>query len=340
MTGIIFGGNSFEHEISIVSAIALKSVLRDDLRFVFCDLERKFYLIEPQNMRATYFSKGEYKGAKELNLAQGGFFTRGIFGDKKIEADFYINLIHGRDGEDGKMAALLDFFDVRYIGPRLESSAVSFNKILTKFLAKNAGVKSLAYEIITRENPPKMDAPIIIKPAHLGSSIGISVVKDSAELEYALDLAFEFDSEAIVEPFISGVKEYNLAGCKIKDEMVYSIVEEPKKIEILDFKQKYMRFSGDEKVKEAEISDELKQKMREAFARIYAQGFDGALIRCDFFVINDEVYLNEINPNPGSLANYLFDDFNDVISRLSRSLPREKKIPVNYEFINQISSNK
>ena len=133
MTGIIFGGNSFEHEISIVSAIALKSVLRDDLRFVFCDLERKFYLIEPQNMRATYFSKGEYKGAKELNLAQGGFFTRGIFGDKKIEADFYINLIHGRDGEDGKMAALLDFFDVRYIGPRLESSAVSFNKILTKF---------------------------------------------------------------------------------------------------------------------------------------------------------------------------------------------------------------
>ena len=80
--------------------------------------------------------------------------------------------------------------------------------------------------------------------------------------------------------------------------------------------------------------------MREAFARIYAQGFDGALIRCDFFVINDEVYLNEINPNPGSLANYLFDDFNGVISRLSRSLPREKKIPVNYEFINQISSNK
>ena len=75
MTGIIFGGNSFEHEISIVSAIALKGVLRDDLRFVFCDLQRKFYLIEPQNMRATYFSKGEYKGAKELGFLRVGFLV-------------------------------------------------------------------------------------------------------------------------------------------------------------------------------------------------------------------------------------------------------------------------
>lgn len=341
MLGIIFGGSSYEHEISIVSAIALKQVLKQDLKFVFVSGDRRFYQIDAKNMKASYFSSGEYQKNKEISLKQGGFYASGLFSSAKIEVDAWINLIHGRDGEDGKISALLDFFEVPYIGPRLEASAMSYSKILTKFLAKNAGVKTLAYEILHRNEDPKMVPEFIIKPTHLGSSIGISVVKDDQSLAYAKDSAFEFDDSAIIEPFINGIKEYNLAGCKVNGEFVYSMVEEPKKDgEILDFKQKYMRFTGEDKVKEAEISVELKAKLQEAFAKIYDSGFEGALIRCDFFVLNDQIYLNEINPNPGSLANYLFENFEDLINALAKSLPKERKIAVSYDLINQISANK
>lgn len=338
--GIIFGAKSYEHEISIVSAIALKNVINGEIGFVFCDKFREFYLIDLKDMRANFFSSGKYKNCKKLSLKQGGFYVSGLLGDKKLRVETYINLIHGMDGEDGKIAALLDFFGVRYIGPRLEASALSYNKELTKFLARKAGVKTLDYEVIDKSKLPSLKLPVIIKPLCLGSSIGVSVVKEDKELEYALDVAYEFDKNILVEPFIEGVKEYNLAGYKANGEIKFSIIEEPRKKEFLDYEQKYMSFSGESRVKEADISEDLKNKLRSSFEKIYNCGFDGALIRCDFFVIGDEAYLNEINPNPGSLANYLFSDFNSAINELSVNLPREKEINVDYKFINSITSAK
>lgn len=338
--GVIFGAKSFEHEISIVSAIVLKNVLKQELKFIFCDANRDFYLIEQKDMRANFFSSGKYKNSKKLSLAKGGFYAHSLFGANKVECDVIINLIHGMDGEDGKIAALFDFYGVKYIGPRLEASALSYNKELTKFLAQKAGVKALDYEMLTRQSEPKFHYPIILKPARLGSSIGVSVVHDDSELAYAKDVAFEFDKDVLVEPFIKGVKEYNLAGCRIDGKIKFSIVEEPKKKEFLDYEQKYLSFSNENKVKEAEISEELKQKLKFNFSKIYDCGFDGAIIRCDFFVIDDEVYLNEINPNPGSLANYLFEDFESTLNALANSLPKEHEIKIDYKFINSITSVK
>ncbi|MDO5046566.1 D-alanine--D-alanine ligase [Campylobacter sp.] len=338
--GILFGAKSYEHEISIVSAIALKNVLKQDLTFVFCDKFREFYLVESKDMRANFFSSDKYKNCKKLTLKNGGFFAGGMFGEKKIEADVFINLIHGMDGEDGKIAAMLDFFGVSYIGPRLEASVMSYNKELTKLLANKAGVKTLKHRMIKRGEIINLPLPVILKPARLGSSIGVSIIKDDSELEYGLDVAFEFDSEILVEPFINGVKEYNLAGCKIGDKIKFSIIEEPKKKEFLDYEQKYMSFSSEGRAKEADISEELKAKLKESFERIYSCGFEGALIRCDFFVIENEVYLNEINPNPGSLANYLFNDFEETINSLAKNLPKERDIKINYQFINSITSAK
>ena len=338
--GIIFGAKSYEHEISIVSVIALKNVINDELGFIFCDKFREFYLIESKDMKAFFFSSGKYKNSKKLVLKQGGFYTSGLFGDKKLEIQTYINLIHGMDGEDGKIAALLDFFGINYIGPRLEASVLSYNKELTKLLAIKAGVKTLKYEIVNRNKLPSFNLPIIIKPLCLGSSIGVSVVKDDSELEYAQDIAYEFDKNLLIEPFIEGVKEYNLAGYKADGIIKFSIIEEPKKKEFLDYEQKYMSFSSESRVKAADISDELANKIKDNFKKIYDCGFDGALIRCDFFVIDGEVYLNEINPNPGSLANYLFADFNAAINELSLNLPFEKNIIIDYNFINSITSAK
>jgi len=339
---ILFGGSSYEHEISIVSAITMKKVLKKStLTYIFVDANREFYLVDTAKINSKLFSSGEYKKGKHLTLKQGGFFAESMFGSKKIECDAVLNLIHGRDGEDGKIASLMEFYSVPFISPRMEASALSYNKLYTKFLAESLGVKTVAYEHLSQNDERKitLDYPVIIKPVRLGSSIGVSIVKDASELDYALDVAFEFDTDVIIEPFIEGVKEYNQAG-SLTDRWELSIVEEPHKEELLDFEKKYMDFSRDSQVLAADISDDLKIKIQNAFKKIYDPLFRGSIIRCDFFVVEDEVLLNEINPIPGSMANYLFEDFEGMIQRVAKYLPKEKKITINYQYIHSIQQAK
>ena len=340
---IVFGGSSFEHEISIVSAITLKNVIKKhQLEFIFIDSNRDFYLINSQDMKSKFFSSKEYlKKSKKLTLQKGGFYLNSLFGNKKIEFDIALNLIHGRDGEDGKIASMFAFFDVKYIGPRIEASVLSFNKLYTKWYANFLGVKTIDYKVLDINDKRDLDLtyPVIIKPVRLGSSIGVSIVKSEDELDYALDVAFEFDEQVIIEPFIEGIKEYNLAGYFAK-EWKLSIIEEPQKEEFLDFDKKYLDFSRDSRVVEANIDDSLKEKMQESFKAIYGSLFMGAIIRCDFFVVNDEVYLNEINPIPGSMANYLFKDFDVVLNEVATNLPTFKDVKIDYLYINNIQKVK
>ncbi|EAK7938983.1 D-alanine--D-alanine ligase [Campylobacter coli] len=339
---ILFGGNSYEHEISIVSAVVLKKVINTDLTFIFCDEKRRFYLIPSEKMNSKTFSGGAYQKEKELFLRQKAFYHKSLWSEKNLNLDCVINLIHGRDGEDGKIASLLEFFDIKFIGPRVEASVLSFNKEFTKLYAQSVGVKTLDYQMLRKSQKQDFTAhfPCILKPARLGSSIGISIAKNEKELDYAKDVGFEFDTDILVEDFKSNIKEYNLAGCMIKDEFIFSIIEEPKKKEFLDFEQKYLSFSGHNELIEADLSEELKQKLKDNFAKIYNPLFKGALIRCDFFILDNEVYLNEINPNPGSLANYLFKDFNKIIEQLAPSIESEKKIKITYEFLHSINGQK
>jgi D-alanine-D-alanine ligase len=338
---IVFGAKSFEHEISIVSSIAMKKVLNHQLTYIFIDNNREFYLIPTDTIKSKLFSSGEYKKCDKLNLKQGGFYKSSLFGDKKVDMDIVLNLTHGGDGEDGILASMFEFFNIPFIGPRTVACVASFDKSITKSYARDCDVKALDYTYHDKDKELNLEKfPVIVKPCKLGSSIGISIVDSKEELDYALDVAFEFDDSVIIEPFINGVKEYNLAGAKVDGEFLFSIVEEPKKEEFLDFDKKYLDFNRTSRVSEADISDELKGKLQENFKKIYNNTFDGALIRCDFFVIDDEVYINEINPIPGSMANYLFEDFNGVIEGISRSLPKRRDISINYEYVNKIQSAK
>lgn len=339
---ILFGGASFEHEISIVSAITLKQKLTQfELTFVFCDQDHMFYLVEASKMKAVTFSKGEHKKMPKLSLVNGAFAQKGLFSSSEYGGTV-LNLIHGADGEDGSIAALLDFYSIKYIGPRIDASVFSYDKRYTKWLCNARGVKALQHEELNLKEHSNITLPypIIVKPARLGSSIGVSVVKDESKLDYALDSAFEFDSSVIVEPFLDGVKEYNLAGFRANEKFYFSIVEEPQKEEFLDFEKKYMDFSRSEQVLKAEVSKELESKLRANFEKVYKNLFEGALIRCDFFVVNNEVYLNEINPIPGSMANYLFDDFQGSLEILINSLSHAKRAKVNYDYIHSISRAK
>lgn len=339
---ILFGGASFEHEISIVSAITVKEKLKSfDLSFIFCDQEHSFYLIDAQKMKATTFSKGEYKKMPQLFLSNGAFVQKTLFSSTEYK-NVILNLIHGADGEDGAIASLLDFYSIKYIGPRINASVFSYDKRYTKWLCDARKINSVKYQIVNKQEHTNITIsyPMIIKPASLGSSIGVSIVRDESQLDYALDTAFEYDDNVLIEPFIEGVKEYNLAGYMAGGKIHFSIVEEPHKEEFLDFEKKYMDFARSEQVLKAEISDEIVAKLRLNFEKVYRGLFEGALIRCDFFVIEGKVHLNEINPIPGSMANYLFDDFEHVIESLANSLPHHARAKVAYEYIHSISKAK
>lgn len=339
---LLFGGASFEHEISIVSAITVKEKLsRFELSFIFCDQDHQFYLIDSSKMKAVTFSRGEHRKMTKLYMTNGGFEQRGLFGSKLLEMPV-LNIIHGGDGEDGTIASMLDFYGISFIGPRKEAAMLSFDKHYTKWFAASLGIKTLPYEIVNKGDNVSIQTPypFIIKPSRLGSSIGVSIVREAAELDYALDVAFEFDNVLLIEPFIPGVKEYNQAGFSARGEITYSIVEEPHKNEFLDFEKKYLDFARSSKVAEASIPPELVTQIQNAFKTIYSPLFEGSLIRCDFFEIEGEVYLNEINPIPGSMANYLFEDFQASIQKLLGALPDKKAIRVQYNYIHSISQAK
>ncbi len=336
---ILFGGASYEHEISIVSAITLKEKLSTlALDFIFLDQDHTFYYISADKMNAKTFSTGAYKKEPVLKLEEGGFSQKTLFSSKHLSFDTVLNLIHGADGEDATIASLFDFYNIDYIGPRKDASVMSFDKFMTKAYADACDVDTVSYELLCGERKSKIPLPFIIKPTRLGSSIGVSIVKDESELDYALDVAYEFDDKLLIEPFIEGVKEYNVAGCMTQDGLKLSLVEEPQKEEFLDFDKKYLDFSRSEQVHEADISDELKASLYEAFEKIYKPLFEGALSRCDFFVVDGKVLLNEINPIPGSMANYLFDDFTTLIKTIT--LPKRREIKVNYNYLHSIRSAK
>jgi len=339
---ILFGGASYEHEISIVSAITVKDKLTNfSLEFIFCDQDHRFYKIDNKDMIAKTFASGAHKKSPQLSLDNGAFVQKKMFGSERLEMPV-LNLIHGADGEDGTIASLLEFYDIPFIGPRPTASVFSYDKMHTKWFADAIGVKTVAYESmnVNERGEIKTALPCIIKPARLGSSIGVSVIKEASQIEYALDVAFEFDDNIIIEPFIEGVKEYNLAGYSANGGIHYSIVEEPQKNEFLDFDKKYLDFSRSSAVSEADIDTALVEQLESTFTKVYKNMFEGALIRCDFFVVDGEVLLNEINPIPGSMANYLFADFQHVINALLANLPQQRRPQVNYQYIHSINQAK
>jgi D-alanine-D-alanine ligase len=339
---ILFGGESYEHEISIVSAITVGRLLRSTPLYIFLDTDGNLYEIPNSKLNSKLFKSREYQKEKRLSFISGGFTTTGFF-KKEFKGYTLLNLIHGGQGEDGVISGLLEFFKIPYIGPRKEASTLSYNKHLTKIFADSIGIKTVNYEILylgEERRLQKLSYPVIVKPLSLGSSLGVKVAKSDEEFQYALDVAFEYDNGVIIEDYIEGVREYNLAGIET-DKFTLSMIEEPQKGgDILDFEKKYLDFSRDSAVLEADIDNDLKLQIKDSFKKVYSPLFRGSLIRCDFFVISDEVYLNEINSIPGSMANYLFNDFETVLTELSQNLPNVGNISVKYEYIDSIQSSK
>lgn len=293
-----------------------------------------------------------------------------FFGSAKpITFDIAIPVFHGLYGEDGNIQGLFELANVPYAGMRTKASAILMDKVTTKYFLQALDIPVLPFAIIRRPHEgylipeEELDAmlaplgyPCIFKPSHLGSSIGVAKVNNAAEAKACLPAIFEFDDSAIAEPFVENLVEYNVSVTRLGGTIVTSAIERPKAVdELLDFKQKYMS-GGDNKsgnklegaktfttasegmlslTREInpEIPVEMDDNIRTWASRMF-EAIDGTGVpRIDYIgnAKTGEIWMNEINPCPGSLGYFLWEAaknpvfFTDLLTSMLAEAMNENK---------------
>jgi D-alanine-D-alanine ligase len=387
---IMFGGRSVEHEISVISGLQVIKAM-DTLKYnpipVYIApsgkwysgsqlLDRSFYKTIPASLtqlqEVTCLPDPSVRGLTVVNTAQ----TSGIgwFGQKKpmvIPVDVYFPAFHGSFGEDGCLQGLLEMADAAYAGCGVTSSAICMSKHHSKTVVAAAGVPMLPSITVSKHGeggshtapdlgllrnkilaaPGLEKFPLFVKPATLGSSIGVSRASDASELDASLLKAFQYDSVAIVEPCLTNKLEINVS---ILENLagggpIASVVEIPIPAAggELTYEDKYLRGGGKKTGQEPEgmaglvrvidpqdLDTEIKNQVQKYGVQAFkALGCTG-LVRIDFMQDLDSgvIYFNEINPLPGSFAFYLWEKnhppllFTDLVSIMIESAEKRHQI--------------
>lgn len=304
---LFYGGRSFEHEISVLTAMQAGTFFPKDYRLLpIYMLNGKLYYKPDYRSFSSYIKPIK---AKEVTLTNGGLQIK----RKYIKVDCALVCTHGGEGEDGTLSALLEYYDVPYTATNPRSSGICMDKSLTKTVLRDKG-----FNVVEDWN--NIDYPCIIKPCVLGSSIGISVVNNSEDLLTAQETASYF-GEYIIEPFLVGSIEYNCAIFTYKGEYITSVIEKPlHKGEFLNFDDKYK--NGDREIP-ASMSDDLQKEITETTIEIYKKLSLFGVVRVDYLYYKEKLYVNEINTIPGSLAYYLFSDLSINFEKLLTMLIEE-----------------
>ncbi|MGM0602476.1 MAG: D-alanine--D-alanine ligase family protein [Bacillota bacterium] len=330
---LIFGGKSAEHSVSILSARSVFNAV-DNSRYKIIPFaiskqgkwlseQDSLDILDSNTKEAVSDSQQEMISCKIINLLQN-----------KIDAVF--PLLHGPYGEDGRIQGFLEILDIPYVGCGLTSSAVGMDKEIMKKLFSyqdlpqtdyivirdyefNNSDKDVMYDKIRRE----LGLPFFVKPANLGSSIGISMVEKKKEFTYAFTEGFKYDKKIIVEKKVSG-REIECAVLGFAGNIeVSSPGEIISSHNFYDYNAKYEDFSTD-LIIPAELDPELNRQIKNT-AELAFQAIDGrGLARVDFFVEDGNILINEINTMPGfteySMYPKLFEydglSYSDLISRL------------------------
>lgn len=310
---VIFGGISVEHDISVITGVS-----------VMKNLNKKYYNVFPVYLRdgAQYTGNGllyinSYQNFSpqkytKVALIEGKYY--GIKGKKQkllLAPDAALLCTHGGEGENGSLQGMLEMNNIAYTSADVTASAVTMDKIKMKELFVAGGFETLPFLKLAKKDTAKEERvekeigyPVVIKPSHLGSSIGISVAHNREELTSALELAFTFDPNVLIERALVDFYEYNQAA--LNDRL--SAIERPyPKDEILSFKDKYVTSSGRELP--AKISKELNDEICDLTKKLYAHFDLSGIVRIDYIYdkIANKLYPLEINTIPGSLSLYLFE---------------------------------
>lgn len=336
---VFFGGKSCEHDVSVITGVLTLNSLDKNLFEpvpVFISGDGKWYTGKILNDISVYKTLNLKDLARVTFLAgDGSLYAVKKSGLKKLcEISLAINCLHGVNGEDGTLAGVLKLCGIPSASPDLFASAFSMDKDFTKIVLQGLNVERLPYLRLLRKNyyekketavkmiEKKFSYPVIVKPANAGSSIGISVAAGERELSDALSLAFSYDDKVIIERALKNFREINCAAYRADDKIVVSECEEPVSVnEILTFKDKYLGSkTGAGRRMPADISKTLRDKIRSVTERIYRKADFTGVIRIDYIIYENKVFVNEINTVPGSLAYYLFSDtmkgFSDMLTAL------------------------
>lgn len=336
---VLFGGNAPEHDISIITGVLTANSV-DKSKFnvvpVYIAKSGKWYT-SAQLFDIEFFKNVDLKKLKQVVFIAGDntlYFVK----NKKLvpykSIACAINACHGGIFEGGALSSFLQLCNVPIASPNAFSAQVAMDKSLTKTVLNALGIKTVQSVSLNRTDffasketcmldvINSLGYPVIVKPATLGSSIGVSVAQNFAELESAIATAFNFDSLAIVEKYIAGCKDINVAVYDGGNQVVVSECEMPQtKNSILSFQDKYLGGkSGTESQFPAPLTTVVSQKIKQIAKTTYERlGFQG-IVRFDFLVDKTKVYLNEINAVPGSMAYYLFcnkiSEFTDLLTAL------------------------
>lgn len=275
--GIIYGGNSYEHDVSVKSK---NSFIKN--------VNKKYEISE------IYIDKKNnwYENNKKIDNI--------IEYLKKF--DIIFPLIHGNIGEDGKLQGLFETFNIKYTGSNTISSALAMDKGFCKIILDKYNIKQVPYIIVDKKSKikeiiEKFKYPVIIKPANGGSSIGINIAYNTKELIKGLNNAFQYDKKVIIEKYITA-RELEI-GVINNNGLITSSIGEIKSNGFYDYEAKYIK--NTEVIVDTNLKKEIILKIKETARNVFKILECNDFARCDFLYdeTSDELYFNEINTIPG-----------------------------------------
>ena len=366
---VFFGGKSVEHEISIISAqqaIAAANKEKYNIIPIYISKSGIFYSspemtsIEPfKNIPALLKGSHRVIFVNDEKGVKVESYPKKMFGGFSEYVDVALPVMHGTNGEDGILQGYIETLGLPYAGPGVLASALGMDKVAMKTVLKDKGIPVLPCESFISaewykskneilEKIEKFGYPVIVKPANLGSSVGIKKAADRGALEEAIDEAFAFAEKVLVERAITNLREINCAVMGDSDEVVTSVCEEPFGGEFLSYEKKYMQGGKSSKTSEgmaslarkvpADLTQDQSDKIRKMVADTFvALGCAGASrVDCMIDVDSGEMYVNEINTIPGSLSFYLWEgagiSFPEVIDRLINTALKVARIKEKLTF--------
>ena len=341
---VIFGGNSSEHDISIITGMQLVKNLSEkmDLEVIYLGLDNKFYLAT-KIKDVSAFTDKQNLNLKEIAFCDGSAVL--IKNKKKLfEVDCVINCCHGGVGENGDLAAYFNINKIRYTSSSPLASHIAMDKNLAKLLVqdfvpvvKGKLVTKSNYKTAIKEIKETFSADLIVKPNSLGSSIGVKACNKD-DFAAQIDAIFELNDNALVEERVTKIKEYNQAVLVTKNGVVLSAIESPiTKSEFLTFDDKYRhgKMKGKDRELPARLTKEQEKKISFATTKIAERLNLNGVCRVDY-IFDEEtkmIYFNEVNTIPGSMAFYLFEPIGIDYISLIETLIENATEPQKFTYI-------
>lgn len=340
--GVIYGGETVEHEVSVISALQAMNNLNEDkydIVPIYISKDRIWYT--GHMLRDIEFYKefeDEKKYATKVMLYKKGktFLlqrTTGLFRKDITDLDIILPVVHGNNVEDGSLAGLLDSIGIPYVGSHVLGGALGQDKVVMKQVMESVNLPIVPYTwfydseyLDNKENIlkeiKKIGYPVIVKPATLGSSIGIEVAKNEKDIESKIEDAMEYDTKIVIEKVIENLTEVNASVLGNYEYQKVSPLEEVMgEDEILSFADKYLGnakskgtaskgMASTSRIVPARISEKLTKEIQDTAKQVFKVLNLSGVCRVDFLIDNKEnkFYVNEPNTCPGSLSFYLWKE--------------------------------